>query len=397
MSQNANRMDVAKRTSRCWMLLTMCLLMGNTVGCNLVTGIDNYVAYNTPTEDFVSGWRNNVWAKRAYNARRDMMDPGPYEREFRRGFIAGYSNVAQGGQGCTPSLPPRYYWSWRYQSAEGQVKVQAWFAGYPLGARAAEEDGVGNYYEIQIADWITDSSRECPDCLDDNIWEDPNGMDPNMMQQPGIDPGFEELPPQPTPAQPTTPMGNQTGPTGTETGMWSQPMTAPTGPQSMPEFREPSVTPATYPANLLDTVQLRIRRPGEDDAPPPPFSGKSGVDRSSNAAEGDAASAELNDMTSQAVRTVSYKEAMIQNLRVTIPSDTASRVGEVQEGMHLERFPAVSQDGHKHSEGRTPQTATYTSQLVAPRGPLMRDWEVDIPVTLSAAGTDAHPSIASWR
>jgi hypothetical protein len=29
--------------------------------------------------------------------------------------------------------------------------VAAWFAGYPHGARAAEEDGIGNYYQVQTS------------------------------------------------------------------------------------------------------------------------------------------------------------------------------------------------------------------------------------------------------
>ncbi len=56
--------------------------------------------------------------------------------------------VADGSDGCTPSFPPNTYWGWRYQSAEGQAKVAAWFSGYPHGARAAEEDGVGNWTQI---------------------------------------------------------------------------------------------------------------------------------------------------------------------------------------------------------------------------------------------------------
>ncbi len=35
--------------------------------------------------------------------------------------------------------------------AEGQKKVSAWFAGYPYGARAAEEEGVGSWSQIQMS------------------------------------------------------------------------------------------------------------------------------------------------------------------------------------------------------------------------------------------------------
>jgi hypothetical protein len=59
--------------------------------------------------------------------------------------------VADGGDGCTPAFPPREYWGWKYQSHEGQARVAAWFSGFPHGARAAEEDGIGNWYQIQTS------------------------------------------------------------------------------------------------------------------------------------------------------------------------------------------------------------------------------------------------------
>ena len=63
----------------------------------------------------------------------------------------GYEAVAGGKDGCTPALTPQQYWSWQYQNAEGQGKAAAWFAGYPHGARAAEEDGIGNWSQIQTS------------------------------------------------------------------------------------------------------------------------------------------------------------------------------------------------------------------------------------------------------
>ncbi len=74
--------------------------------------------------------------------------------EFCEGFRAGYDAIAEGGDGCTPAFPPRQYWGWRYQSAEGQEKVAAWYAGFPHGARAAEEDGIGNWGQIQTSSAI---------------------------------------------------------------------------------------------------------------------------------------------------------------------------------------------------------------------------------------------------
>lgn len=197
-----------KLTSRLVMAIGALMAVSGFSGCNIISGVNDYITYNTPAEDFVSGWRDKVWANRAYNARRETFEAPEYEAHFRAGFIAGYRNISQGGQGCSPSLPPRTYWSWRYQSAEGQAKVGAWFSGYPHGARAAEEDGVGNYYQIQVANWVdeNDPDRECVDCGPDDPW------DPRMWTGEGIEEipqGYEgefvpepEGGPEPTPALP---------------------------------------------------------------------------------------------------------------------------------------------------------------------------------------------------
>lgn len=95
--------------------------------------------------------RNSAAAKYAWNSRFNSYLNQPNIRDFARGFKAGYVDVADGGTGCVPIFPPREYWGWKYQSCEGQGRVAAWFAGYPHGARAAEEDGIGNYYQMQTS------------------------------------------------------------------------------------------------------------------------------------------------------------------------------------------------------------------------------------------------------
>jgi hypothetical protein len=94
----------------------------------------------------------NWWAaKHAWDSRFDCYANQLHIRDFAKGFKAGYMDVADGGTGCVPTFPPREYWGWKYQSCVGQARVAAWFAGYPHGARAAEEDGIGNYYQIQTS------------------------------------------------------------------------------------------------------------------------------------------------------------------------------------------------------------------------------------------------------
>lgn len=68
---------------------------------------------------------------------------GPLCKDFETGWRQGYYDVAGGMDGQRPITPPRRYWAARYQSPAGQKQVEAWFAGYELGAAAAQRDGIG--------------------------------------------------------------------------------------------------------------------------------------------------------------------------------------------------------------------------------------------------------------
>ena len=130
------------------------LVVGLTLvcsGCSLMQGVNNHIAYNDSTNDFVMGWRNSVWASQTWHSQKGHFVDHPEFRAFGAGFRDGYRDVASGGNGCPPPVPPRKYWSWKYQTPEGQCKVAAWFEGFGHGARAAEEDGAGNFQDIQVS------------------------------------------------------------------------------------------------------------------------------------------------------------------------------------------------------------------------------------------------------
>jgi len=78
-------------------------------------------------------------------------DNPDYPHHYGKGFRQGYRDVAAGGNGCPPTLPPSCYWSVCYQSPAGQAKVQEWFRGYVFGANAAQIDGVADFNTIMTS------------------------------------------------------------------------------------------------------------------------------------------------------------------------------------------------------------------------------------------------------
>lgn len=138
--------------------LSLMLLAGSAIvpfaGCSAFTGLSNTWKYNGYWNETMMGHRNKSAASKAWHCRKHHFCNEKYLREFSQGFKAGYMDVADGGTGCTPAFPPREYWGWKYQSCEGQARVAAWYSGYPHGARAAEEDGIGNWTQIQTSSSI---------------------------------------------------------------------------------------------------------------------------------------------------------------------------------------------------------------------------------------------------
>lgn len=145
----------ARRGPGCWLLLLgITLVFAGSSGCTAFQGLRSNIQYNDSFNDFVMGWRNSVWARQAWHEHKGEFVGEPQYTSFGQGFRDGYAAVAGGGNGCVPALPPRSFWTWKYQTSEGQAKVAAWYAGYPYGAKAAQEDGAGHYQQIQVSHLI---------------------------------------------------------------------------------------------------------------------------------------------------------------------------------------------------------------------------------------------------
>ncbi len=150
--QTASRGVRRRRRSRLAWFLSGCLAsvtLASGSGCSTLQGLGNTLKQEDCIDELLISHRNRAWAARAWYREEPQHCHRQHIADFRNGFEAGYIGVAEGGDGCTPAIAPSGYWGWKYQSAEGQGKVAAWFAGYPLGAAAAEQDGLGNWSQIQ--------------------------------------------------------------------------------------------------------------------------------------------------------------------------------------------------------------------------------------------------------
>lgn len=73
---------------------------------------------------------------------------GWYGSDYAKGWRKGYFDVAMGGNGLRPAVPPKCYWHPSYQCEAGMAKVESWFQGYESGAAMAQSDGRDGWNKI---------------------------------------------------------------------------------------------------------------------------------------------------------------------------------------------------------------------------------------------------------
>ena len=131
--------------------LLLALLVSNACfsGCSIVR--NEIGTCSGPWSKELLAIRNRSFSAKAWLRRKHHFGKEKFNRDFRAGFRAGYEEVASGGNGCCPAVPPQKYWSWEFQLAEGRGRTSAWYAGFPHGARTAEEDGVANWNQMPMS------------------------------------------------------------------------------------------------------------------------------------------------------------------------------------------------------------------------------------------------------
>jgi hypothetical protein len=106
-------------------------------------------------QDVFIPMRKRFWAHRAWNLEKPKLEAEgktrPWLDDYGTGFRAGYYDIAMGGSGTIPLLPPTKYWGAKYHNPTGREEVEAWFAGYDDGVVAGQQDAVGQWMPIQTS------------------------------------------------------------------------------------------------------------------------------------------------------------------------------------------------------------------------------------------------------
>lgn len=142
--------------------------------------------YSSDIDEMVARSAAKQCARRALRELDDGHD-FEYESDFEDGFRRAYVDVATGGSGTVPPVPPEKYWKASYRSAEGHAQADAWFAGYRAGAQSARSDGLDAYNTIpaSAASYAVDDCKHGPEVPIHDTWSTPHGGVPVEQTAPG--------------------------------------------------------------------------------------------------------------------------------------------------------------------------------------------------------------------
>lgn len=116
-------------------------------GCALIHdgGRNLCHAVCAPLQTHRENARNRRWADQAWR-QYSCNGPRKHSDDFERGFKEGYVEyLYRGGDGEPPLVAPARYRHFRYQSPDGFLAIEQWFAGYRQGSALARDTGMRNF------------------------------------------------------------------------------------------------------------------------------------------------------------------------------------------------------------------------------------------------------------
>jgi len=159
-------------------------------GCH---GICDQFSYIECMDNAYASYRAQSQANKAWkHYSRQCADGDPHKCYYKDGFLDGFYDVAMGGQGCLPAIPPRRYWKSCYETAEGRLKICAYFQGYSAGVQAGFETGKARSNRLPTS-FHSYPGPTCPTCPANTLPPLLDGLPEDGQLIPGILP----IPPAP--------------------------------------------------------------------------------------------------------------------------------------------------------------------------------------------------------
>ncbi len=117
--------------------LLLLLIVGGLSGCHVLTRdrTGDWPEVPEYSRHFDEAHARHIAEKRALNA---LGRCHPHaESEFKYGFVQAYVDVALGGDGRIPPIPPERFWKSCNRHPDGYCEASHWFAGYAAGSQRA--------------------------------------------------------------------------------------------------------------------------------------------------------------------------------------------------------------------------------------------------------------------
>src|SRR5207249_1121816 len=131
-----------------WLLAGICAFCS---GCEILEFATCNLAYEAwlEKEHAVACVRSRQLAEQAWRESLCSNSGQVHSVDYDRGFKDGHAGYLE-ANGCllTPVLPPKHYWSARFQTPEGHRAIEDWYLGYQHGAQAARASGLREFITV---------------------------------------------------------------------------------------------------------------------------------------------------------------------------------------------------------------------------------------------------------
>lgn len=128
--------------------------------CSMMMFLGGCYACREDINDCIMEKRLKHQAYSAWRECESMYNHVECRSDFQDGFEAGYLDVAHGGDGRRPILPPGRYRTWCYQNNMGGPEAMRWMDGFSQGAIYADQNGVG--YQNRAVTTVPPRPRKAP-------------------------------------------------------------------------------------------------------------------------------------------------------------------------------------------------------------------------------------------